>query len=196
MSYQKQPKCAGDCPTPYEQITSKKDGKVYNKCMTCENLVFPKSQSRYTGLLASGVAVSAPAAAAECDHGGDRAQKVVQKDGANKGRAYSVCVACQKDFKWEDEAPTTAGTATTASTAQTYSLPLTTLVQDIGAKLDALAKSQLEMQLQLQQQKETTNEQLLVINSRIAELDCAFATAGPEFVDQRSASVNAKRARK
>lgn len=178
--FQNKPKCKGGCLAPYESFVSKNSGKAFNKCTVCENLVFPDSKRVDT----------TPAETRACDHQNcARLDKVVMKDGENKGRPYTVCSGCRQDFKWAD-VPQQANQAPQANTATTYSLPLTTLVQDFGGKLDTAVKSILELQSALHQQQQTQDEFNRDLLQRVAALESAATSAAAT-----SAAVSLKRAR-
>lgn len=155
--FDNQPPCEGGCQPPYEQFVSKA-GRACQKCTICGNLVWGDRQKS---------AVSAAKIdPANCAHDGGRLQKVANSN-ENKGRPYSVCRLCNGAFEWADVAQTT-----TTSAAAPQSVPqiaLSTTVGDLQTKYDALFKTVLVLQNQIEQQNERI-EQLYFAAGATAEL--------------------------
>lgn len=175
-NYPKKPKCEGGCPEPYAEVVSKKDGKRYEKCMTCDNLVFSKDKRANT------------TPAELCTHAGSRIERVSKKEGS-AGRRFTICGHCEKDFKWmdvdENQVPPQQQQRS-ASTSATYSLPTDTLVQDLGAKVDAMFKNMVQMQAwisDLQIQVKTQDEQLVDIIGRLPATSVSLPGGGHDVTE-------------
>lgn len=141
-NFPKKPKCVPACEPPYTAFIAK-SGKPFNKCVACENLVFPESQAKSD---VGGKRVS-ETTDADCDHVGKARVAKVSK----AGKAYTICAGCNQGFKWAD---TPAAPPPQLDNGGTTQLSLTSVVADLGAKIDTAFKSILEIQKTISKQNE------------------------------------------
>lgn len=160
--FENKPPCVGGCQPPYEQFVSKA-GRPCQKCTLCGNLVWSNGKAA-----AAGPSKIAPE---NCAHDGGRLQKVANSK-ENKGRAYSVCALCNGNFEWADGGGQEASTS--SAVGNVPQIALSTTVADLQTKYDALFKTMLVMQTQIEQQNERI-EQCYFANSGTATTATATA---------------------
>lgn len=199
-SFVKKPRCTGNiCQPPYEQFVSQA-GKTFEKCMNCENLVFKDHKPK------AGVPAENPGSyekAPRCEGGCPAPYDAFT---SKAGAPFEKCLTCKNlvfdAHKLKTGMDVVKQASASTSTAHTHTVALSTLVVDLGAKVDTALKSGLELQLKLQELEEKQNELIIEFHRRLTQLESSAisSASAPTIVDnggtEAASATSNKRARK